>query len=80
MQPLSKTVEYAVRGEWRRAGDDDDGGEKGTWFIGVPELVKQLGAEVVRAKIAAWEVLSHATGEEAISAAEAESDESERDE
>ena len=52
-QPRASTIEYAVRGEWRQS-ETDEGGEKGTWYIGVPELVAAFGATVVKEKIAEY--------------------------
>ena len=52
-QPRSQTLEYAVRGVWRRSATDAEG-EKGTWYVDVPTLVETFGAEAVEAKLAEY--------------------------
>ena len=64
-QPRASTIEYAVRGEWRQSVSDE-GGEKGTWFIGVPELVATFGATLVKEKIEAYKAAMAAASDEAI--------------
>ena len=65
-QPRASTIEYAVRGEWRQS-ETDEGGERGTWYIGVPrELVAAFGATVVKEKIADCKAAMAAASDEAI--------------
>ena len=69
-QPRASTIEYAVRGEWRQSVSDE-GGEKGTWFIGVPELVATFGATLVKEKIEAYKAIEKAASAAAAPAAAA---------
>ena len=69
--PRERFLEYAVRGEWRRHATDESG-EKGTWYIGVPELVKTFGAAVVKEKLAAYAAAQAIARERAIANAVAE--------
>ena len=64
-QPRASTIEYAVRGKWRQS-EEDEGGEKGTWYIGVPELFAAFGATVVKEKIAEYKAAMAAASDEAI--------------
>ena len=63
-QTRATTIEYAVRGEWRQTETDD--GEKGTWYVGVPELVKTFGAALVKEKIASYKATMATASDTAI--------------
>ena len=63
------TLEYAVHGKWRRS-EDDENGEWGCWYIGVPELVQTFGKATVTAKLIEYEAELAAARTRAIEDAE----------
>jgi len=64
-QPRSSSLEYAVHGKWRRS-EDDANGMHGCWYVGVDET---FGAQVVNAKLAAYEAAQAAARASAVVAA-----------